>query len=387
MSIDCSILVVSCGNRVRLHRFECRLRLHLIDGYVIPDSMGMPELFLMPKLHFIRYKPISSKQIMTLTPIRSFLCGLCLLPVLLSTAAPGARAVTNWNSLFPAVSPPARSYLALAYDNTSRKIVMFGGFDGRAYLQDTWTFDGTAWEKVDTAIAPPARTGAQMAYDHRTRKIVLFGGYDGRRYLGDTWLWDGATSTWTQATPAHSPKAVTGPMVFTDLNGRVDEFGGFSGNLYENTMWQWSGSDWRQLDLPQVPYARSAAGVGVNYVSKQIVLYGGLADVNPLNTWTYDGTTWTIESPSTQPLTVYGTSAAFEPHLNSVFLFGGANGGEDQNTIWSWTGSNWKELFPAQSPPAREGAGMAYDKVLGRIILFGGQKHEVPLGDTWELVP
>jgi hypothetical protein len=30
---------------------------------------------------------------------------------------------------------------------------------------------------------------------------------------------------------------------------------------------------------------------------------------------------------------------------------------------------------------------MAYDRALGRIILFGGQEQEVPLGDTWELLP
>jgi hypothetical protein len=226
-----------------------------------------------------------------------------------------------------------------------------------------------------------------MAYDYRTRKVVLFGGYDGRNDLGDTWLWDGTTSTWTQAAPAHSPKAVTGPMVFTDLAGRVDEFGGFAGNLYEGTMWQWSGADWNQLHLPQLPFARSSSAVGVNYPSKQIVLYGGLADVNPLNTWTYDGSTWTLESPATQPLTVYASSAAYEPHLAVVILFGGGNGGVDQDTTWSWSGSNWEQLFPAQSPPAREGAGMAYDKVLHRIIIFGGQNHEVPMSDTWELLP
>jgi Galactose oxidase, central domain len=303
---------------------------------------------------------ILKTKIMLLNKTRSFLCSLCVLPILLSATAPAASASTNWNQISPALSPPARSYLAMAYDKASKKIVVFGGFDGREYLQDTWTFDGATWEKVETTVTPPARTNTQMAYDHRTRKIVLFGGYDGQKDLGDTWLWDGATLTWTQAAPAHSPKAVTGPMVFTDLNGRVDVFGGFSGNLYENTMWQWSGSDWRQLHPAQLPYARSSSAVGVDNRSKQIVLYGGLADVNPLNTWTYDGTTWMMESPAAQPLTVYGSAAAFEPNLDSVILFGGADGGVDQNTTWSWTESNWEQLFPAQSPPAREGFGMAW---------------------------
>jgi len=227
----------------------------------------------------------------------------------------------------------------------------------------------------------------QMAYDRHARKVILFGGYDGRKDLGDTWLWDGTTSAWTQATPAHSPKAVTGPMLFTDFDGRVDEFGGFDGNLYQGTMWRWNDSDWRQLRPNTLPFARSSAAVGVNYVTKQIVLFGGLGDVNPVNTWTYDGHTWTLESPATQPAWVYGGSAVFDQNLESVILYGGGSGGIDQDTTWSWTGSNWEQLFPSQSPGPREGAGIAYDRNLGRTIVFGGQNHEVPVGDTWELVP
>ena len=225
-----------------------------------------------------------------------------------------------------------------------------------------------------------------MAYDRRTRKVVLFGGYNGT-YLGDTWLWEGVTSTWTQAAPTHSPKAVTAPMVFTGLNGRVDEFGGFSGNLYAGTMGEWDGADWRQIHAAMLPYARSSAGVGVNYRTKQVVLFGGLADVNPVNTWTYDGTTWTLQSPATQPAWVYSSSAVFDPGLNTVILFGGGSGGIDQDTTWSWNGSNWEQLFPAQSPGPREDAGIAYDSAIGRTVIFGGQVSGVPLNDTWELTP
>ncbi|MEO8043998.1 MAG: kelch repeat-containing protein [Spartobacteria bacterium] len=323
---------------------------------------------------------------MKLNRFLSLLAPTCLVPFLCAGSASANPASLTWTQVSPATSPGARSYVAMTYDEASGKILVFGGYSNMGYLNDTWTYDGNTWTKVDTAVAPPVRTNAQMAYDRRTQKVVLFGGYNGHSDLGDTWLWDGRTSTWTQATPAHSPKAVTGPMVFTGLRGRVDEFGGFNG-LYQNAMWEWSGSDWRQVHADMVPYARSSSAVGVDNVSKRIVLYGGLADVNPLNTWTYDGTTWTIQSPSMQPVTVYAASAAFEPNLNAVVLFGGGDGGVDQNRTWSWTGSDWAELFPTLSPPAREGAGMAYDKALGRIVLFGGQNSEVPVGDTWELTP
>jgi hypothetical protein len=176
-------------------------------------------------------------------------------------------------------------------------------------------------------------------------------------------------------------------MVFTDLTGRVDKFGGFDGQFYESTMWQWSGRDWRKLHPAMLPYARSSAALGVDYRNHQIVLYGGLADVNPLNTWTYDGTTWTMQFPATQPLTVYGASGVFDPNLNAVLVFGGGDGGVDQNRTWSWTGLDWQQLITDQSPGPREGAGIAYDVALGRTIIFGGQNSEVPIGDTWELSP
>lgn len=306
--------------------------------------------------------------------------------LLLVAQASGGTSSLTWLQDSPTSTPGARSYLAMTYDGASKQILLFGGLGTAGYLNDTWTFDGTTWTKVETAMAPPARANAQMAYDHRTREIVLFGGYDGRKDLGDTWLWDGRISSWTQALPTHSPKAVTGPMVFTGLRGRVEEFGGFSGNLYEGTMWEWDGSDWRQVNATMLPYARSSSAVGVNNQTKQIVLFGGLGDVNPVNTWTYDGTTWTLESPPNQLPWVYGASAVFDPGIGTVILFGGGSGGVDQDSTWSWDG-NWEQLFPAQSPGGREGAGIAYDPGLGRTVVFGGQLNEVPLDDTWELIP
>ncbi len=306
----------------------------------------------------------------------------CVAALLVLTAG-----ASTWEQLIPATKPQARSYLAMTYNHASRKIVLFGGFNGATYLNDTWTFDGTTWTEVTPPTAPPPRANAQMAYDLRTRKVVLFGGYDGRKDLGDTWLWDGVTSSWSQAAPTHSPKAVTGPSVFADLDGRVDVFGGFDGSLFQLTMYQWSGTDWRQLQLPMVPYARSGAAVGVNYVARQIVLFGGLADVNPDNTWTYNRVTWTMESPTTQPPLVYSATANFDPSLGAVLLFGGGNGGSGEKTSWSWDGTNWTQLFPTTSPASREGAGMAYDRAIGRTVLFGGQRGSVLLDDTWEFLP
>jgi hypothetical protein len=178
-------------------------------------------------------------------------------------------------------------------------------------------------------------------------------------------------------------------MLFPDPNGRVDLFGGFDGRFYQLTMSQWTGSDWTRLFPATVPYARSSGAVATNPTIGQVVLFGGLADVNPNNTWTYDGTTWTLRSPVNQPRLVYAASAAFVPNINAVILFGGGSGGVDQNTTWGWfaAAGNWRQVATTQSPPPREGAGMAYLPALGRVILLGGQDHNGYFNDTWELIP
>src|SRR6266571_2160318 len=189
----------------------------------------------------------------------------CMAALLGSSAiAAGPPPALNWIQLSPATSPPPRSYLSMTYDVVSGKVIMFGGFDGINYLNDTWTFDGVTWTKVSANHAPPARANAGMAYDVITQKVVLFGGYDGRSYLGDTWVWDGITSRWTKVRPRLSPTAVTGPMVFTSPSGSVDLLGGFDGRFYRTSMWQWNGTDWTQLFPTMLPYARSSAAVALD---------------------------------------------------------------------------------------------------------------------------
>ncbi len=291
----------------------------------------------------------------------------------------------NWFQVSPGVSPPERAYPSMAYDPVSKKIVLFGGYNG-AYLNDTWTFDGKTWTQMQTAVAPPPRTNASMAFDRGTQAVILFGGYNGSQYLGDTWVWNGAKSAWTLAHPVSSPKAVTGPMLFSDpVNGHVDVFGGFDGRFYQATTYQWRGGNWINLNPSGVAYARSIAVCASDTATKTTVLFAGLADLNPNNTWTWNGTTWTMQNPSTQPGDRYGSPGGYDPTLQEVVVFGGGQGGVDINDTWVWDGTDWTELFPTNSPEGREGYGIVFDPVLGHIIIFGGQSGSSFLGDTWAL--
>ncbi len=294
-----------------------------------------------------------------------------------------AQPSSTWVQLKVSKKPSARSGCVMVYDPISQKTVLFGGYDGSQHVNDTWTFDGKKWALVPTAVAPPARAGASAAYDPTLQQVVLFGGYNGQ-YLNDTWLWNGATSTWTQATPAHQPVPETLPMLFPDpISGHVDEFGGYDGKFYLQTSWRWKDGDWHKHTYAH-PSARAASVVGTNPVLKQTVIFGGLADVNPVNTWTFDGRSWTQQFPANQPNQRLNTGTVYDPRFSGVVTFGGFSG-QDNNETWLWDGSNWTQLAPQQVPPPREQMGMAFDQSHQQTVVFGGLGGTTLLNDTWVL--
>ncbi|MBK7642045.1 MAG: hypothetical protein IPJ19_03185 [Planctomycetes bacterium] len=289
----------------------------------------------------------------------------------------------TWLPKSPAQSPSPRAAMASAYDPSSAKLVIFGGYDAGAYLQETWTYDGLTWTQEQPSLSPTARAAASMAYDATQGTLVLFGGYDGATHLGDTWIWDSASATWTQGTPTHHPTGVSGPMLFTDpANGHADMYGGYSGQFYQLTTWRWTGTDWQTVPTAHTPSARAAAVVALDRAAHEVVLFGGLASVNPWNTWTFDGSDWTLRSPAQQPPNRYNSRGAFDGALGHVVLFGGGAGGAAISDSWQWTGSNWEELQPVHSPTPRESFAMEWFPPTGSIVLFGGENGGGQLGDT-----
>ena len=65
---------------------------------------------------------------------------------------------------------------------------------------------------------------------------------------------------------------------------------------------------------------------------------------------------------------------AFDPGTGQLVLFGGTNNEADPvNDTWTWDGSTWTQQSPATSPSARHLASAgAYDPDAGQLVLFGG---------------
>jgi N-acetylneuraminic acid mutarotase len=109
-----------------------------------------------------------------------------------------------------AEAPPSRLWHAMAYDEGSDRVIVFGGTTrSDADLGDTWAYDlnTDTWQEMAPVSSPPPRRYAAMAYDPGTDRIVLFGGVTGRQEepLNDTWAYDYDTNTWTAVSPATAP--------------------------------------------------------------------------------------------------------------------------------------------------------------------------------------
>jgi len=241
-----------------------------------------------------------------------------------------------WRKLSPVTSPSPREYPGMAFDEAAGNIVLFGGNTTRTLggpttmLGDTWTWDGTTWTQQFPSVSPPARTWVSMAYDPANKTVVLFGGNNepnGNGPFGDTWTWDGIAKTWTQHIPATSPSPRGSPaLAYNSAAGNVVLFGGIIANLgYLNDTWTWDATNWTQRFPLTSPPALNAPDVAYDPGLSAVVMFDGSYENA---TWTWNGTNWTQIFPSNAlPAGRAAAGRAYDPIEKATLLFGGNSGG------------------------------------------------------------
>lgn len=204
---------------------------------------------------------------------------------------------TNWTQLTPGTSPPARYDASMAYDPANGTVMLFGGFgavDNSDDLNDTWIWDGSTWSQAAPAASPPVRTNAGLAYDPANGGLVLFGGTGPApfgqaappsAFLNDTWTWNG--TNWTQQNPAASPPARTGAdLAYDGATGQDILFGGTgSDGSSLNDTWAWDGSAWTPVTTSASPPPRGSAVMAYDGATGQVVLFSGWNGFEQPDTW------------------------------------------------------------------------------------------------------
>lgn len=321
---------------------------------------------------------------------------LVVLALTVSVSLGGSAANAHYASVSPlagqpqvaSTTPPPRSGAAMAYDAATGSVVLFGGEgpDGDR-LADTWTWDGTNWTQQSPSVAPPPDYEAAMAYDAARGEIVLLS------TAASTWTWNG--TSWSEQHPTSSPPQRSDAAIAYDAaHGVIVLFSGLDLGTHDvnarghvNDTWTWDGTTWSQ----QTPDASPPAVIGANMVNDDalpgVVLFGGLSaegfyaaglqGAYPGATWIWNGATWS--NTGTKLPAVDLQNAAYDATHRVVVATEGVLGG-----TWTWDGDLWALHSPQASPPPRQEAAVAFAGNLGVTVLFGGSGSGVQtLGDTW----
>lgn len=277
------------------------------------------------------------------------------------------------------------------------KVILFGGNDASNDLSETWSWDGNNWILLHPSASPSARRSTSMAYNSSSGQIVLFGGIQTisgtLMYLGDTWVWDG--TTWSKKSPRKSPSPRFGAaMTFDAAHNLIVLFGGVApdtrGSGYHslNDTWTWDGTTWTLKTPTSSPSVRARARLVYDPVRGNSTFFSGVDSHpspppynQPADTWSWDGSNWTPRSPIASPPARYDYGAAFDSlsSIQRTVIFGGQSYDNssgvytDHSDTWDWDGSNWSQEDLLTAPSARDGFSLVYVSNGGYILMFGGK--------------
>jgi len=240
----------------------------------------------------------------------------------------------------------------------------------------------------------PLRCANSFMVQRSTIEVVLMdtGAYPGQsNFLNETWTWNGTdwTNTGTTLIDANGPLPGRINMVGTYDGYNVMLFGGQGDSSLRgalNDTWTWNGTAWTLQSPATKPFGRYLAeACRSTTTALNVTMFGGYGGYSKLvnETWKWDGNlkTWTLLSPTTSPSARVGHCMDSGPSF--LVMFGGSiSSGECKNDTWKFDGTNWTLQTPATSPSCRTGASMAYDRTNNVWVMFGGMNEYNRLPET-----
>ena len=331
----------------------------------------------------------------------------------------GAGATGPWQNLtpnpLPAAWPSARSNMAMAFDTSRQKLMVFGGSGNGTVLDDLWEWDIASGGWTNRTVSPrpaawpQARFLHAMAYDPQRMKTVLFGGGANGPNLGDTWEWDAGTGTWASGGTASHPWNRTGMSLVYDPSGVIVLFGGSGDEGLSQEIREWDGlaGTWTDRTPSPVPAnwppGRTLHGAAYDSARMKMMIFGGepLATANQIydDLWEWDRATetWTSRTPTPRPpvwpeARTY-PGVAFAEKAFKLVLYAGLSGpGIGTNSeLWSFDGTSaaWVDFtptpLPATWPPPRVGHAVAYGATTDSVYVFGGDGYSGLQAELWQL--
>lgn len=176
--------------------------------------------------------------------------------------------------------PDAATGMSAGWDEANRRWYVFGGssqaFSGTPKgILRVLDVETLTWREPSVLNPPPARSFAAGAFDQTSGRFVMHGGLDSSgMYLAETWVYDPGAATWTQVmTSGPGPRVgatffpgASPPVLFGGVDARVQTF------LHFDDVWELDVENlaWTRREAPMGPTARrNSMGVslaGVRYL-------------------------------------------------------------------------------------------------------------------------
>lgn len=295
-------------------------------------------------------------------------------------AAPAVPA-QSWSQAHPASSPPAQIQAKVAFD-TARSVAVLYGQDGAGTSSSLWEWNGSSWA-TRVAATMPLRWGPGIAFDPVRGRLLLFGGLNSAALLNDSWEWDGTAISQRQFLVA-PPSRWMPAMTFDAAGGRILMFGGIGGAFAALTdTWEYDGFGWTEVFPATVPS-------GIPALSPPHLQYCGLTATAVLltgrlngsyATWEWIGSNWVGRPQAVDPTDVH-----------QLLQWNGGTGllavsnATAPPTLWEYGAGGWSAGFAIPAPTSMWGSAACYDSVRDEIVAFGGHDLQgAAIDETWLL--
>jgi hypothetical protein len=107
------------------------------------------------------------------------------------------------------------AWASFCYDVGRDRAMLLGGglATNPSGALPTWFYDcqANAWRRPELDIEPPPRCNGALVYDAATESIILFGGYNQAAALNDTWVYDTRSDRWERREPKSAPPPMFAP--------------------------------------------------------------------------------------------------------------------------------------------------------------------------------
>lgn len=172
-------------------------------------------------------------------------------------------ATRDWADLNPPTNPDRELngnllWSSMCYDEHNRRFILFGGGNVQTERGDagTWSYHpkDNVWKQLTLDRQPPPRANSRLAYDATTKRVVLFGGDQLDQLTADTWTFDVVADRWEEQKPVQGPSPRAGHALLSIGNGKLLLLGGYG---YSSTT-EYVASLYRRLPLEAWIYETTA---------------------------------------------------------------------------------------------------------------------------------